>query len=110
VLVVKQPSLSPERELNRFGVGQDFVIPDHAAVARQDIRGKVRVDLIRIGVLRQVPFGTEIKPQSLFQSALLISFVMAFATVIDAGSDFSFLKLAISHCAKSISRQTGTEA
>jgi hypothetical protein len=35
---------------------QDFVIPDHAAVARQDIRGKVRVDLIRIGVLgRAVP-------------------------------------------------------
>jgi hypothetical protein len=57
VLVVKQPSLSPERELNGFGIGQDFVIPDHAAVARQDIRGKVRVDLIRIGVLRQVPFA-----------------------------------------------------
>src|ERR1700737_1599264 len=36
--------------------------------------------------------------------------VGAFATVIDAGSDFSFLKLAISRCAKSISRQTGTEA
>jgi hypothetical protein len=35
----------------------------------------------------------------LFQSALLISFAMAFATVIDAGSDFSFSKLAISHCA-----------
>jgi hypothetical protein len=65
VLVVKQPSLSPERELNRFGIGQDFVIPDHAAVARQDIRGKVRVDLIRIGVLRQVPFGTEIKAPEL---------------------------------------------
>ncbi len=42
----------PERELNRFGIGQDFVIPAHAAVTRQDIRGKVRVDLIRIGVLR----------------------------------------------------------
>ena len=61
MLVVKQPSLSPERELNRFGIGQDFVIPDHAAVARQDIRGKVRVDLIRIGVLGQVLFNTEIK-------------------------------------------------
>jgi hypothetical protein len=61
MLVVKQPSLSPECELNRFGIGQDFVIPDHASVARQDFRGKVRVDLIRIGLLRQVPFGTEIK-------------------------------------------------
>ena len=61
MLVVKQPSLSPERELNGFGIGQDFVIPDHAAVARQDIRGKVRVDLIRIGVLGQVLFNTEIK-------------------------------------------------
>jgi len=65
VLVVKQPSLSPECELNRFGIGQDFIIPDHAAVARQDFRGKVRVDLIRIGVLGQVPFGTEIKAPEL---------------------------------------------
>ena len=61
MLVVKQPSLSPELELNRFGIGQDFVIPDHAAVTRQDIRGEVRVDLIRIGVLGQVLFNTEIK-------------------------------------------------
>ena len=61
MLVVKHPGLSPERELNRFGVREDFVIPDHTAVARQDIRGKVRVDLIRIGVLGQVPFSTEIK-------------------------------------------------
>jgi len=103
VLVVKQ-SLSSERELNRFGIGQNFVIPDHAAVARQDIRGKVRVDLIRICVLGQVPFGTEIKTPELVPVALLISFAMAFATVLDAGSDFSFLKLAISRCAKSISR------
>jgi len=58
-------SLSPECELNRFGIGQDFIIPDHAAVARQDFRGKVRVDLIRIGLLRQVPFGTEIKAPEL---------------------------------------------
>ena len=65
MLVVKQPSLSPERELNRFGIGQDFVIPDHAALARQDIRGKVRVDLIRIGVLGQVLFNTEIKAPEL---------------------------------------------
>ena len=65
MLVVKQPSLSLERELNRFGIGQDFVIPDHAAVARQDIRGKVRVDLIRIGVLGQVLFNTEIKAPEL---------------------------------------------
>jgi hypothetical protein len=65
VLVVKQPSLSPECELNRFGIGEDFVIPDHAAVTRQDFRGKVRVDLIGIGVLGQVPFSTEIKaPES----------------------------------------------
>jgi hypothetical protein len=32
-----------------------------ALIARQDIRGKVRVDLIRVGVLRQVLFNTEIK-------------------------------------------------
>ena len=60
MLVVKHPSLSPERELNRFGIGQDFVIPDHAAVARQDIRGEVRVDLIRIGVLGAGVMGSGI--------------------------------------------------
>lgn len=27
MLVVKEPSLSPECELNRFGIGEDFVIP-----------------------------------------------------------------------------------
>ena len=37
------------------------MIPDHTAVARQDIRGKVRVDLIWIGVLGHVLFNTEIK-------------------------------------------------
>jgi len=48
-----------------LGIGQDFVIPDHAAVARQDIREEVRVDLIWIGVLDQVPFSTKIKAPEL---------------------------------------------
>jgi len=57
--------LSSECELNRFGIGEDFVIPDHAAVTLQDLRGKVRVNLIGIGVLGQVPFSTEIKAPEL---------------------------------------------
>src|ERR1700693_2780421 len=89
MLVVKQPSLSLERELNRFGIGQDFVIPDHAAVARQDIRGEVRVDLIRIGVLGQVLFNTEIKAPELVPVRFADLVGDGFANVIDSGSEFS---------------------
>jgi hypothetical protein len=49
------------------------------------------------------------KAPELFQAALLISFAIVFARVIDAGSDFIFPKLVISHFSKASSRHTGTK-
>jgi hypothetical protein len=46
-------------------VEQAFLRFARTADARQDIRGEVRVDLIWIGVLGQVPFSTEIKAPEL---------------------------------------------
>jgi hypothetical protein len=98
------------RDPYELGIGQDFVIPDHAAVARQDIRGEVRVDLIWIGVLDQVPFSTEIKAPELvpvrFADLVRDSLRHGYRCGI---RDFSFPKLAISHFSKSISRHTGTK-
>ena len=46
---------------NRLGVGEDFVIPDHAAVPSQDFRGKVGVDLVGVRVLGRILFDGKVE-------------------------------------------------
>ncbi len=61
VLVIEEPGVSANGKLDRFGVGQNFVIADHAAVADQDFRGKVGVDLVRISVLGRSLFDRKVE-------------------------------------------------
>jgi hypothetical protein len=61
ILVVEEPGVGPQGDLDRLGIGEDFVVPDHAAVSGQEFRGKVSIELVGIGVFGGVPFDREVK-------------------------------------------------
>ena len=60
-MVIEEQGVDAKGELNRFGVREDFVIPDHAAVASQDFRGKIGVDLVGTRVLGRILFDRNVE-------------------------------------------------